>query len=190
MAPSPTAGTDRFVIISGCSGGGKSSLLRVLRLRGYAVVEEPGRRIVASELESGGLALPWVDGVAFARRALELSLADRASAERLPGLVFFDRSLIDAAAALRHFTAKPAIDGRCRTVLYNRQVFVTPPWPEIYVMDQERRHEITEAMAEYDRLIEVYPSLGYEICVLPKIDVGARADFILTALHANPESEA
>lgn len=190
MAPSPSAGTDRFVIISGCSGGGKSSLLQELRLRGYAVVEEPGRRIVASELERGGRALPWVDGVAFARRALELSLADRASAERLPGLVFFDRSLIDAAAALRHFTAEPAIDGRCQTVRYNRQVFMTPPWPEIYVMDQERRHDLTEAMAEYDRLIEVYPSLGYEIRVLPKIDVGARADFILTALHANPESEA
>jgi predicted ATPase len=37
---------DRFVVISGCSGGGKSTLLAELARRGHAVVEEPGRRIV------------------------------------------------------------------------------------------------------------------------------------------------
>jgi predicted ATPase len=52
---------DRFVVISGCSGGGKSTLLAELRGRGYAVVEEPGRRIVREELEGRGAALPWVD---------------------------------------------------------------------------------------------------------------------------------
>ncbi|MPT22826.1 MAG: ATPase, partial [Starkeya sp.] len=40
---------DRFVVISGCSGGGKSTLLTELARRGFAVVEEPGRRIVAEE---------------------------------------------------------------------------------------------------------------------------------------------
>jgi predicted ATPase len=37
---------DRFVVISGCSGGGKSTLLAELARRGYRTVEEPGRRIV------------------------------------------------------------------------------------------------------------------------------------------------
>jgi hypothetical protein len=35
-----------FVVISGCSGGGKSTLLDELGRRRYAVVAEPGRRIV------------------------------------------------------------------------------------------------------------------------------------------------
>jgi predicted ATPase len=30
-----------FVVISGCSGGGKSTLLSELQRRGHAVVEEP-----------------------------------------------------------------------------------------------------------------------------------------------------
>ncbi|WP_207234152.1 AAA family ATPase [Pseudomonas aeruginosa] len=38
-----------FVAISGCSGGGKSTLLAELKLRGHAVVEEPGRRIIQEE---------------------------------------------------------------------------------------------------------------------------------------------
>jgi predicted ATPase len=45
---------DQFVVISGCSGGGKSTLIAELGRRGYPVVEEPGRRIVKEELASGG----------------------------------------------------------------------------------------------------------------------------------------
>jgi predicted ATPase len=42
---------NRFVVISGCSGGGKSTLLAELGRRGHAVVEEPGRRIACSRAE-------------------------------------------------------------------------------------------------------------------------------------------
>jgi predicted ATPase len=61
-------------------------------------------------------------------------------------------------------------------------VFLTPPWPEIYVTDPERRHGLDRALAEYCRLLEVYPSLGYEVSILPKIGVPERADFVLSAL--------
>ena len=49
---------NRFVVISGCSSGGKSTLIAELSRRGYAVVEEPGRRIVKEEMARNGLALP------------------------------------------------------------------------------------------------------------------------------------
>jgi predicted ATPase len=45
---------NRFVVISGCSGGGKSTLLIELGQRGYATVEEPGRRIVKDETLGAG----------------------------------------------------------------------------------------------------------------------------------------
>jgi hypothetical protein len=51
---------ENFVTISGCSSGGKSTLLVELRRRGFATIDEPGRRIVVEELERGGRALPWV----------------------------------------------------------------------------------------------------------------------------------
>jgi hypothetical protein len=67
-----SSNVDRFVVISGCSSGGKSTLIAELGKRGHAVVDEPGRRIVKEELASGGSALPWLDGVAFARRAMRI----------------------------------------------------------------------------------------------------------------------
>jgi len=173
---------DRFVILSGCSGGGKSTLLETLRLRGYHVVEEPGRRIVTRELESGGSALPWVDLTAFLRRAIDMSLSDREAAAARAGIVFFDRGLIDAASALQHITGEPALASYAQEHRYNSHVFLTPPWPEIYVGDHERRHDLSEAIAEYERLCADYPKLGYELHILPKISVEARADYVLSKL--------
>jgi len=171
--------------LSGCSGGGKSTLLEELRRRGHAVVEEPGRRIVARELAVGGDALPWIHGAAFARRAVSLSLSDRVTAAGRwrSGWVFFDRGLIDAASALQHATGEPAVAALSDAHRYNRRVFMTPPWPEIYKEDPERRHGFAEAVAEYDRLLSVYPALGYEVCILPKVDAAKRADLVLAALQ-------
>ena len=165
-------------MISGCSGGGKSTLLAELARRGYAIVEEPGRRIVREELAGNGANLPWVDGAAFARRAMALALADREDARLLPGWVFFDRGLIDAASALQQLTGELALD-RIAWHHYHRHVFFTPPWPEIYAADAERRHDLQDAIAEYDRLSRDYPLLGYEVVVLPKVAISERADFIL-----------
>jgi predicted ATPase len=148
---------DRFVVISGCSGGGKSTLIAEFCRRGYGVVDEPGRRIVNEELANGGTALPWVDGIAFARRAIATSLADRSAAGSLDGC------LIDAAAALQHLTGEPVLAALGRV---------------------HRRHGLDAAMAEYLRLLETYPSLGYEVSILPKVGVPERADFILRKLTA------
>ena len=71
----------KLVVISGCSGGGKSTLLEELARHGHATVEEPGRRIVREEMAGQGVALPWLDAVAFARRAMAMALEDQARAE-------------------------------------------------------------------------------------------------------------
>jgi predicted ATPase len=174
---------NRFVIISGCSGGGKSSLLAELRRRGHATVDEPGRRIVAEELAGSGAALPWVDPEAFAERAIAIALEDRAAAAALPGRVFFDRGLIDAAAALEHASGRPAL-AACAGERCHPTVFMAPPWPEIYATDSERRHGFEEAVAEYERLLTAFEALGYQVCVLPKVSVADRADFVLDRLGA------
>ncbi len=174
----------KSVVISGCSGGGKSTLLEELSRRGYATVEEPGRRIVKEELAGQGAALPWLDPVAFARRAIVMALEDQKLAETQAGWTFFDRGLIDAAAALQAATGEAALETLRDRHRYHQTVFLTPPWPEIYVNDPERRHSFEEAVAEYERLTSAYPEIGYEVFILPKTDVVIRADFLLSHLRA------
>jgi predicted ATPase len=145
-------------------------------------VAEPGRRIVAEELAGNGAALPWRDPAAFARRALAMALADREAAAMLPGPIFFDRGLIDAAVALEHATGEPWIDRIAREHPFNPNVFLAPPWPEIHSADDARRHGFDEAVAEYHRLERAYAGLGCTLHLLPKVSVAARADFLLEVL--------
>ena len=174
--------TDRFILISGCSGGGKSTLLAELQRRGHAVVEEPGRRIIAAARVSGEDVLPWANPQAFLRRAIEMALADRAAVAALPGPVFFDRGLIDAASGLQALTGKPVLRPLADAHPSHRRVFFAPPWPEIHQTDPDRPHGLAAALAEHDRLARDYVALGYELVELPKVGVPARADFVLGAM--------
>lgn len=172
----------RHVVLSGCSGGGKSTLLAELERRGFSIVPEPGRRIIEEELRDDGAALPWVDLSAFAKRAIDIAADDRRRMANEAGWVFFDRGLVDAAVALQYATGRSArgvLDSYDR---YHQSIFLAPPWPKIYVSDDERRHDLAEAVAEYDRLLTAYRELGYDTLVLPKVRVSHRADFVLRHL--------
>lgn len=146
------------------------------------MVEEPGRRIIAEETAVGGSGLPWIDLAAFLRRAIAMAIADHAAAAKNTGWTFFDRGLIDAAAALQAMTGDDVLRPLAAAHRYHRRMFMAPPWPEIYVADDGRRHGFEAAVAEYDRLAATYPALGYEVVLLPKIPTAARADFVLAAL--------
>lgn len=173
---------ERFILISGCSGGGKSTLLNALQARGFATVEEPGRRVVAAEQARGGEALPWRDMEAFLRRTLALAVEDFEAARALAGPVFFDRGIIDALSGLQHL-AGGAPEDASRLYRYAETVFLAPPWPEIYETDSARKHGLDEAVAEYDRLAVTYPEFGYRTQILPKAPVAERADHILSTLR-------
>jgi predicted ATPase len=173
-----------MVVISGCSGGGKSTLVAELARRGFRTIEEPGRRIVQEELERGGRALPWEDEVAFLERAIAMASEDYAAASALPGWTFCDRGLVDAASALEAVAGRPLLEAGGERQRYYSRVFLAPPWPGIYATDSERRHGLAEAEVEYERLCRDFPRLGYEIVLLPRVPVSARADFVLARLGA------
>lgn len=176
---------NRYVVISGCSGGGKSTILAELKRLGYTVIEEPGRRVVSEEMKRGGQALPWINMAAFLRNVIQLAVTDWAKANTANEWIFFDRGVVDAAANLGHITGEPCLTRYGIAHRYYRQVFLTPPWREIYAEDPERRHSFATAVAEYDLLVTAYPALNYDIVEIPKINVADRARFILNALSGN-----
>lgn len=174
--------SERFVVVSGCSGGGKSTLLEALAARGFTCVPEPGRRIVREEQKIGGDAQPWINPRAFAERAVAMARADLAEAAKTPGLIFFDRGLVDAAVALAHAGGPPAMETLGPVRAYAQTVFLAPPWPEIYQQDEARQHNFGAAEAEFQRLAAAYQKLGYVADLLPRASVDARLGFVLTTL--------
>jgi len=123
-----------------------------------------------------------VDMSAFSRRAVTMSRADLASVQNKPGAVFFDRGLVDAAVALQLACNVPLEETLGPERPYNETVFLAPPWPEIYVTDDARRHDLTAARDEYERLRAALLKMSYRTLILPKAPIGDRADFVLGAI--------
>lgn len=173
----------RPVVLSGCSGGGKTTLLEALSRRGYATVTEPGRRIINLVTEPTDHRLPWNDPVSFAEAAVAMALEDLENLPPAKGPVFVDRGLVDAVLGYAHASDKTDLNHLLDDHRYHDQVFLTPPWKEHFHPDDDRRHDFPAAAAEYQRLLAGYEALGYRVAILPKIPVSARCDFVLDRLQ-------
>lgn len=179
-----TEGRDRFILISGCSAGGKSTLLAALQNRGFKTFQEPGRQIVKEQEFIGGPALPWQSSALFAELAASRAMHQMITAARLGAPCFFDRGIPDAVAFFDYLgTAVPKhLENAAHLLRYHRKVFVTPPWPEIFTQDRERRHGADEALAQYEPGLKTLRRLGYEPIPLPKVSVDERVAFVLAEL--------
>ena len=175
-------------VLTGCSGGGKSTLLAALARRGYAVRPEAGRQIVREQMHLGGEALPWRDAAAFVELAASRTMHLFNTVEPRGRAVFFDRSLVDLVSFLdMKAIAVPAWLRRAiEAYRYAPDVLVTPPWREIYAREAERPKSFEEACREYEALVAGYRAAGYELVEVPKLDVEGRADFVVAFLRDRP----
>jgi len=149
---------DHLVIISGCSGGGKSTLLAELARRGHPAYEEPGRQVVKEQLYIGGDALSWADAGRFIELTISRTMHNMILAARTGRLTFFDRGIVDQIAGGEQ-TGLPVpepLREASRRFRCHRSVFMAPPWPEIFRNDAERRHDFEQAAASYIPLRMAY----------------------------------
>jgi predicted ATPase len=178
------AAADKFVAITGCSGGGKSSLLAELAARGYRTFPEPGRQIVKEQTPIGRPNIISDDPVLFGELCIARTLHRMIEAADGPGPMFFDRTHIDP---LSHYAGRPAEEPAhwrraAEAFRFHPTVFFVPPWPEIFEQDSERRHKFEDGLAEYPVLLRNYERFGYRPMIIPKAPVPVRADFVLRTL--------
>jgi predicted ATPase len=64
-------------------------------------------------------------------------------------------------------------------VRYNRQVFVAPPWPEIFEQDEERKQDFDEAVRTCEMMRTAYDAYGYLLTELPRASVEERLRFVI-----------
>ncbi|EEX15155.1 conserved hypothetical protein [Citreicella sp. SE45] len=176
--------SDRFFVVTGGPGAGKTSLITELARRGLHTIPESGRAIIREEMASGGDALPWGNRMAYAERMLERDLRAYEDAQALSDPVIFDRGIPDIMGYLTlcglpvpsHLTAA------AKTALYNRRVLLALFWDEIFTQDTERKQTRAEAEATCAVMREIYTALGYKITELPCTDIASRADFVSAQL--------
>lgn len=173
------------IAITGGPGAGKTELLKALRDRGYSVVPEVAREIIADRKAKGLSARP--PPAEFARMILDRDIFQYKQA--LPGTpAFFDRSLLDSMSMLFELGCLPMEDKRqlLARYPYYPTAFILPPWREIYCTDSERDQTFDEAIAVYEALRDWYIGCGYCLVEVPKGTIDERCEVVLKALEEGP----
>lgn len=150
-----THGVDRFFVITGGPGSGKSALMAALERTGFRCSAEAGRAIIRQQ-------------------------AHRAMAAQ-PGVAFFDRGVPEAIGYLRLLDLPvPAHMAKAVELFrYDRRVFICPPWPEIFAQDEERRQTPEEAERTFRAMLRTYAECGYDLVEVPRAPVPDRLAFVL-----------
>ncbi|MFZ0659181.1 MAG: AAA family ATPase [Candidatus Binataceae bacterium] len=176
-----TKNSDRFFVVTGGPGAGKTTLIDALARIGYARSVEAARAIIQDQVAIGGRALPWCDPAMFAEMMLAWEMRSYRLACEEAGPVFFDRAIPELAGylGLVGLPVPAHIEKAVETFRYNRRVFLAPLWPEIYTQDSERKQTLADAERGYRAAVETYTAYGYELVAIPRATVEERVRFVL-----------
>lgn len=112
---------------------------------------------------------------------LSRAIADfeRMSGEKAP--VFFDRGIPDLVGynTLIRAEIPRAMRDAAEKYRYNPDVFVFPPWREIYANDTERKQDFAEAVQTWQAAVDILPVFGYRVVDVPRASVDERVRFVL-----------
>ena len=168
-------------IITGAPGTGKTSIINELKKRGLNCSDEISRKIISEQIKKNGEILPWKNQILFENKVAEMRTKQYLSIPK-NCICFFDRSAIDCIAYLKlnNLETTSKIIKEIKKCTFNKTVFYTPIWKEIYVTDKERKESITQAQKIEFSIINTYKSKGYKLIPIPKISIKERADFIIS----------
>lgn len=177
----------KFYILTGGPGAGKTTLLEALSTIGFTTVPEEGRRIIKEQLDSNGNGLPWIDKKLFAKLMFDASVKSYQKIIRTSGAdpVFFDRGVLDTIGYLKleKLPVPKEMDRNAHEIRYNTNVFILPPWKEIYENDPERKQTFEVAELTFECMYKTYQEYGYHVIEVPRVTVEQRIRFILEIIQ-------
>lgn len=174
----------RKIVITGGPGTGKTSVISSLEGKGYQCLHEVSREIILEAQKEGIEQLFLTEPLLFSEKLLQGRIKQHKQAcTAYADLIFIDRGVPDVVAYMDYFgNDYPPIFEEAGTKYRYDQVFILPPWKEIYVSDNERYETYEQAVMIHRHLLEAYRRAGYTPVEVPKTSVEERTSFILDRL--------
>jgi predicted ATPase len=171
------------IVLTGAMGSGKSTVLKLLKQRGFITIEEPARPILAEQRSIEGEGVPEKDPKLFTQLLLSRAIYQYKMMQDNNGIVIYDRGIPDniAYAQLFDWDYKPA-HLASKLFRYHHEIFVFPAWKEIYTTDDERKMSFELAQDFGIKVQEIYGEYGYTLINVPCVSPEERSQFIIENL--------
>ena len=173
------------IILTGGPGTGKTSIINALIAEGYNCFEEISREIIREEMAKGTRVLPWDNLMAFSQKVIDGRVEQYNAA--IDGITFYDRSVYDSIAYL-HLDKVDVLDEwdvLGKELTFSKDVFITPPWREIFHQDNERKESLAQLTLLHETLIKTYQDYGYTLIEVPRLSINERVQFILNHIKSS-----
>lgn len=168
-------------VLTGTPGAGKTTVLNVLRTRGWPVVDEAATDAITAQ-QAVGVAEPWT-APGFIDNILELQMARQSGSTVAGDVAFHDRSPFCTLALARHLGVPP-ISALLREVarlretgFYQPTAFVIRPLGFV-TPTAVRRISYRDSLAFEAVHEQVYLEYGFALVDVPRADPADRADVI------------
>lgn len=169
--------------MTGAMGSGKSTVLKLLHEKKLVVCEEPARQILAEQRSIGDDGVPEKKPKLFTQLLLSRAIYQYKQTQHLDENVIYDRGVPDiiAYAQLFNLDYAPAQQA-AKLYTYEKNVFVFPPWEDIYATDDERTMSFEAAKNFGINVQKIYKEYGYTLIDVPCVSPEERARFIMERL--------
>lgn len=172
---------NNWYVITGGPSSGKTTVINLLKEKGYFTVEENARHFLDTQRVKG----KTVEEVKKNQKEFQTAIlklqVNREKALNPDELVFLDRAIPDALAYYRFLNLE--VDDRLKDAMNKvcyKKVFIMDPLP---LVNDYARLENKEAQIKIHQLItEVYNSLPCPIIHVPVLPIEQRVEFILNRL--------
>lgn len=174
-----------FYIITDGPGSGKTTLIETLKKRGFECVDEVGRQIIQEQIKINGDAVHSKNQIKFRDLMLSRSINTFEQVIENEKPVFFDRGIPELIGYchLIKSDVPDELNKATRLFRYNQNVFIMPPWQEIYSHDEERKQTWEEAVDTYHVIADSYLKAGYKLIEVPKLTLSERVNFVLEHIN-------
>ncbi len=166
------------IVITGGPGSGKTTLLEHLDNNTLMCFEEVSRSII-KKAQHNGISQPFLnDPLSFSTELMKERIKQFLHASRFKYHVY-DRGIHDILAYMYYVKQDIPDDfvNYCNEMRYD-QVFILPPWHEIYVNDNERYESFDFAVRIYEYIVTTYQRFNMSVIKVPLGSVADRVQFI------------
>ena len=174
-------------IITGGECVGKSTVINLLKERGYQIVPEGFGQLYHELMDTEGFQELWSDLLTRERLLINRKVANEQAVDP-ESIAFLDRCALESVfyADLQHTPIEPDLIELAQSQVYENIVFMLDFLPEEYYEQKGWRIQTREvACATHEYLGKRYKDHGFTVIHVPFGTPEERVDFILEQLQAS-----